>query len=419
MIMGATITIKGKTTMWSFTFHTSRYTKTMINTDSNKIETIVTRGVETIFPNNDFLRSRLASGEQLTVYLGIDPTGPTLHMGHVIPLIKLAQIQELGHKIILLVGDFTARIGDPDKSDVRKQLTHQEVLENAQLYKEQASLFLNFEGDNPAEFKYNGEWLDTMNFADVLNLASQMTVQRMLDRDMFRRRMDSGNPIYIHEFMYPLMQGYDSVAMNVDGEVGGNDQTFNMLVGRDLLKNQEPPKEKFVIPMKLLVDTNGEKMGKTTGNMLSFLDTADEKFKKIMTWSDDMILLGFELLTDADLDAVQKRIDAGENPRDIKFDLGLSIVTKFHGEQEAHAAKEAWVNDVQQDAMPADIPEVKLGDDFMATLVTATEESKSQLKRLLSEGAVKVNGEKVENENYELKAGDKVQIGKKRWYSIT
>jgi tyrosyl-tRNA synthetase len=390
----------------------------MINTDAKKIEKIVTRGVERIFPNEDFLRSRLQSGEQLTLYLGIDPTGPTLHMGHVIPLIKLAQFQELGHKIILLIGDFTARIGDPDKSDVRKPLTHEQVLENAKKYKEQASLFLNFEGDNPAELKYNGEWLDKMNFADVIKLASQMTVQRMLDRDMFRRRIDKGTPVYIHEFMYPLMQGYDSVAMNVDGEVGGNDQTFNMLVGRDLLKNQNPPKEKFVVPMKLLVDGNGEKMGKTTGNMLSFMDSADEMFKKIMTWGDESLLLSFELLTDVDLDVVKKRLESDENPRDIKFDLAFAIVSKFYGEEEAQKGKESWINDVQKDNKPSDMTEIDLLENLVDTLSAGSGESKGQVKRLLKEGAIKINGEKISDIDFALKNGDEIQIGKKRWFRI-
>lgn len=388
-----------------------------ISTDKHMIETVVTRGVERVFPNEDFLRARLNSGEQLTVYLGIDPTGPTLHMGHMVALTKLAQIQKLGHKIILLIGDFTARIGDPDKSQARAVLTHAEVLENATLYKDQAAAVLDFEGDNPAELKYNGEWLDQMNFADVLNLASQMTVQRMLDRDMFRRRVDAGTPVYIHEFMYPLMQGYDSVAMNVDGEVGGNDQTFNMLVGRDLLKNQPDGKEKFVIPMKLLVDNNGEKMGKTTGNMLSFLDSADEKFKKIMTWSDGMIVNGFELLTSVDLGKIQERLDSGENPRDVKFDLAKAIVTKFHSEDEAIAAKEAWINDVQQDNTPDDIPDIALKSDIVETLADGAGESKSQIRRSLKEGAVKREGEKLNKEDT-LKLGDVIQIGKKRWFKI-
>jgi len=388
-----------------------------ISNDEQKIETAITRGVERVFPKEDFLRARLNSGEQLTVYLGIDPTGPTLHMGHMVALIKLAQIQELGHKIILLIGDFTARIGDPDKSSTRSVLTHDEVLENAKLYKEQASSVLKFDGENPAELKYNGEWLDKMNFADVLSLASQMTVQRMLDRDMFRKRIDSGTPIYIHEFMYPLMQGWDSVVMNVDGEVGGNDQTFNMLVGRDLLKNQEPPKEKFVIPMKLLVDSNGDKMGKTTGNMLSFLDSADEKFKKIMTWSDDMILLAFELLTNVDLTSIQKRLDSDENPRDIKFDLAQNIVTKFHNEDHAITAKQSWVNDVQKDNKPTDIPKIELLENTIETLAVGLGESKSQIRRSLKEGAVKVNDEKIDEETM-ISSGDIIQIGKKRWFEV-
>lgn len=452
-----------------------------ISTDKKMIETVVTRGVERIFPNEDFLRARLSKGEQLTIYLGIDPTGPTLHMGHMIPLIKLAQLQELGHKIILLIGDFTARIGDPDKSQTRTQLTHEQVLENCKLYKEQASVILKFDGENPAELKYNNDWLGKMNFADVLDLASQMTVQQMLKRDMFKRRfygtikcespicspfsipkIDSLNigysvedhlsetslssiknpiedisqegvcpnclqkgvfsekgksPIYIHEFMYPLMQGYDSVAMDVDGEVGGNDQTFNMLVGRDLLKNQTPPKEKFVIPMKLLVDNNGDKMGKTTGNMLSFLDSADEKFKKIMTWSDDMIELGFELLTHIDLKGIEKRMKSNENPRDIKFDLAHTIVTQFHSAADADNAKQSWINDVQKDNKPTDIPEIELMESIIDTLSAGSGDSKSQIRRSLNEGAIKRDGEKL-NEESVLKSGDEIQIGKKRWFYI-
>jgi len=214
------------------------------------------------------------------------------------------------------------------------------------------------------------------------------------------------------------MQGYDSVAMDVDGEVGGNDQTFNMLVGRDLLKNKTPPKEKFVIPMKLLVDSSGEKMGKTTGNMLSFLDSADEKFKKIMTWSDGMIIPGFELLTDTDLPTIQSRLDSDENPRDIKFDLAETIVARFHGTDEALSAKQSWINDVQKDNTPTDIPEIELLENIVETLTAGTGDSKSQIRRSLSEGAIKVNGEKITDEHYVLTLGDEIQIGKKRWYKV-
>jgi tyrosyl-tRNA synthetase len=190
------------------------------DTNKEKIETLLTRGVENIFPNKDFLEQKLSSGERLSFYVGIDPTGDTLHLGHIIPLRKLKLLQELGHKVILLIGDFTARIGDPtDKSATRKQLSAEEVMQNQREFKKQASRFISFEGENAAEFKYNSEWLAKMNFEDVIKLASEFTVQQMLERDMFAKRMQEGKPIHIHEFMYPLMQGYDSVAMDVDGEI--------------------------------------------------------------------------------------------------------------------------------------------------------------------------------------------------------
>ncbi len=382
-----------------------------------KIEEVLTRGVERLFPNEEFVRERLESGERLTIYLGIDPTGPTLHLGHVIPLRKLRQLQELGHRIILLIGDFTAQIGDPDKSQVRKPLTHEQVLENARRYKEQASLFLNFDGENPAELRYNSEWLNAMNFADVIQLASQMTVQRMLDRDLFRRRIQAGNPVYIHEFLYPLMQGYDSVALDVDGEVGGNDQTFNMLVGRDLLKN-ENRKEKFVIPMKLLVDNKGNKMGKTTGNMLSLLDGPSEMVKKIMTWPDETLLLSFELLTNENLEEMKKRIET-EHPRDMKLFLAEKIVSEIYGEEEAKLACEQWVREVQQKEQPDTIPTISNKGDVLLTLHEGTGESKSALRRLFREGAIRINGERIqEGEERELNSGDTIQIGKKRWYRV-
>ncbi len=382
-----------------------------------KIEEVLTRGVERIFPNEEFVRERLESGERLTIYLGIDPTGPTLHLGHVIPLRKLRQLQELGHRIILLIGDFTAQIGDPDKSQVRKPLTHEQVLENARRYKEQASLFLNFDGENPAELRYNSEWLNAMNFADVIQLASQMTVQRMLDRDLFRRRIQAGNPVYIHEFLYPLMQGYDSVALDIDGEVGGNDQTFNMLVGRDLLKN-EKGKEKFIIPMKLLVDNKGNKMGKTTGNMLSLLDGPSEMVKKIMTWPDETLLLSFELLTNENLEEMKKRIET-EHPRDMKLLLAEKIVSEIYGGEEAKLACEQWIREVQQKEQPDTIPTISNKGDVLLTLHEGTGESKSALRRLFREGAIRINGEKIqEGEERELNSGDTIQIGKKRWYRV-
>ncbi len=388
-----------------------------ISTDEKKIQTILNRGVEKIFPNSDALAEALRKGKKLKFYLGIDPTGPTLHLGHIIPLRKLAQLQELGHEIILLVGGFTAMIGDPDKKDVRQQLSYQQVMNNAKLYQEQAKKILKFDGKNPARFVNNFDWLSKMTFEDILNLSAKMTVQQMLERDMFRRRLKEERPIYIHEFMYPLMQGYDAVVLEVDGEVGGNDQTFNMLAGRHLLKEYKN-KEKYVIPMKLLVDNSGAKMGKTTGNMLSLIDSADEKFAKIMSWTDGMILSGFELLTDENLTEIEKRLNSDENPRNIKMDLALNIVSFFHTAPEAEKAKKNWVKQFSQKTVPDNLAifEIESGKNILEIL-TASEitKSKKEARRKIDEGAVQIDGEKIsdyyfipEQKEFILKLGKKM-----------
>ncbi|MDO8590635.1 MAG: tyrosine--tRNA ligase, partial [bacterium] len=265
--------------------------------NDEKIKELLTRGVEHIYPNSDYLTERLKSGEQLTVYNGIDPTGPALHIGHSVILLKLAQFQELGHRVILLIGDSTAMIGDPtDKATARKQLSRTEVLYNARLYKKQASTILKFGGKNPAKLRYNSKWLSKMSLENTFGVLSNMTYAQTIKRDMFQKRIAEGKDLYLHEFLYPMMQGYDSIAMDVDGEVGGNDQTFNMLVGRDLMKKLKN-KEKFVVSMKLLVDPSGKKMGKTEGNMVCLNDKPDVMLGKIMSWPDTMILPAFELCT--------------------------------------------------------------------------------------------------------------------------
>lgn len=392
-----------------------------VHTDEQKIQNLLTRGVEQIYPNSEFLKERLQSGEQLTIYLGIDPTGPTLHLGHAIPLRKLREFQELGHKVILLIGDFTARIGDPDKKEVRKQLTHAQVMENARLYKEQASTFLRFTGTNAAELRFNNSWLGKLTFSDVIELASKMTVQQMLERDMFRKRISEEKPIYIHEFLYPLMQGYDSIAMDVDGEVGGNDQTFNMLAGRTLMKEQAG-KEKFVLPTKLLVDPTGAKMGKTTGNMLSFIDTPEEKFGKVMSWTDDMLELGFELCTDVPLTEVQQRLTGGENPRDIKMDLATEVVATYHGSEIAQKAKDNFIRAFQKGGVPDEIPEVSASAGTPSINVFVGNDvvsSKTEFRRLVTSGAVtnKTTEETLTDPDTPIAAGT-YKIGKHRFYKV-
>ena len=300
--------------------------KVEVVVDEKQIDSFLNRGVEAIFPNKDFLKSKLVKGERLSFYLGVDPTGKTLHLGHAIPLKKLGELQKLGHQIIFLIGDFTAMIGDPtDKSAARKKLTREQVLDNCKEYQKQASKFISFTGPNKAQMKFNSQWLNAMNFGDVLELASQMTVDQMLKRDMFQKRMAEDKPIFIHEFMYPLMQGYDSVAMDVDGEIGGNDQTFNMLTGRDLMKSIKN-KEKFVLATRLLTDSSGKKMGKTEGNMVSLDQTAEDIFGKVMSWADNLIIPGFEIITDVPLEEVAEikgKIESGSNPKEFKMKLKL------------------------------------------------------------------------------------------------
>ncbi|RMD52055.1 tyrosine--tRNA ligase, partial [Candidatus Parcubacteria bacterium] len=251
-----------------------------IDINEEKINAILTRGVEQIYPAPDVLAELLRSGKKMRIYVGVDPTGKHLHIGHALQLRKLRQFQELGHEVILLIGSFTGMIGDPtDKTAVRNQLTKKQVLENAATYKKQAAKILSFSGKNPAKLMFNHKWLAKMTFAEVVELASKFTVQQMLERDMFEKRIKEGKPVYLHEFLYPLMQGYDSVAMKVDLEIGGSDQTFNMLAGRTLMKVMGQ-KEKLVMTLKLLTNDEGKKMSKSEGGFIALDDDAEEMFGK-------------------------------------------------------------------------------------------------------------------------------------------
>lgn len=394
----------------------------MIKNDTNEL---FSRGIQNIYPNKEFLESRIKKGEKLTIYLGIDPTGPTLHLGHAIPIKKLAEFQKLGHKIILLMGDFTAMIGDPsDKNATRKQLTRKEVLYNLKNYKEQASKLISFKGKNAAQFKFNSKWLGKMNFEDVLSLASKMTVQQMLERDMFERRNKEGKPIFIHEFMYPLMQGYDSVAMNVDGEIGGNDQTFNMLCGRNLMKTMKN-KEKFVITMKLLEDSDGKKMGKTENNMVALSDLPEEMYGKIMSWTDGLILPGFELCTNVSVDEIENiamQLIKENNPRGLKMRLATEIVSIYYGNKKALLAQENWENTFSKKEIPEDVLEVYASsDDLLVNIFLSTKmiSSKNDFRRLVGENAITNldTNEKILSPLEKVKEGT-YRIGKKRFCKI-
>lgn len=390
-----------------------------------KIETLLTKGVAEILPSRDFVLARLKGNTVLTIYCGYDPTAPTLHIGHAITLRKLRHFQELGHKIIFLVGDFTARIGDPTGKDAtRIPLTERDIKKNLKLYKQQASKFIRFSGKNSATMKFNNKWLGKMKFADVLELASHMTVDQMLKRDMFQKRIQEEKPIGIHEFMYPLMQGYDSVAMGVDGEVGGNDQLFNMLTGRTLLKTIKN-KEKFVITMKLLADANGKKMGKSEGNMIALSDDPIDMYGKIMSWTDSMIVPGFELCTDYSIGETARIADelrTGVNPRDIKMRLAYEIVSTCTSNKEAQQAQEAFVAMFQQKTASDLIQEIQQKNRPLENLLVeeGIVTSKSEVRRLVEAGAIAnfETKEKVSLESSKDALLGIYKIGKNRFIKI-
>ncbi len=394
-----------------------------VSTDEQKIKDLLERGVENIYPKKEFLEKELKSGRQLTLYTGYDPTAPTLHIGHGITLLKLRQFQDLGHKIIMLIGDFTGMIGDPtDKSSTRKKLTREEVLENCKGYQKQASAILDFDGPNAVEVQYNSTWLAKMNLGSLLELSSYVTVEQMLQRDMFKRRVDENKPIFIHEFLYPLMQGFDSVAMEVDGEIGGNDQTFNMLMGRDLVK-QLLKKEKWVLTLKLLADDTGKKMGKTEGNMIALADAPADVFGKVMRWTDGMIVPGFDLCTRVAADEIkeiQVAMKKGANPRDYKLRLAYEITKTFLGEKAAEEGKAHFASVIQDKEKPTDIPELKPSVyDIVTVLVEGKlAESKSDARRAIEQGGVKIDDVKVESIETQVKKGSVVQKGKRFFVKV-
>ena len=395
----------------------------LINTDAKKIEELLDKGVANVYPKRDFLKSKLESGEQITLYTGYDPTAPTLHIGHGITLMKLRQFQDLGHKVIMLIGDFTGMIGDPtDKTSARQQLTREQVVENCKEYQKQAAVILDFEGENAVEVKYNSEWFDKMSTRDFFELTSHFTVPRLLERDMFQERLKEEKTIYLHEFMYPVMQGYDCVVMDVDGEVGGNDQTFNMLAGRTLMKDLKN-KEKFVLTMKLLVDTTGNKMGKSEGNMIAFSDSAEEMFGKVMSWTDDMILSGFELCTDmslVDIENIKKEMESGANPRDYKLQLASAITKTFLGEESAKKGQEHFAEVIQNKKVPNTIANIEPSSyDIITVLVESNfVPSKSEARRAIQQGGVRVNDKKVEDVDMKVKKEDVVQKGKRFFIKV-
>lgn len=389
--------------------------------------TLLRRGVDTIYPTTEALEEFIASGKKLTLYLGVDPTGAQLHIGHTVALRKLAQFQQAGHKVILLIGDFTGRIGDPTGKDkTRVPLTPEQLAANAETYKQQAAKIINFDDPtNPVELRYNSTWLAKLTFADVIKLASHFTVQQMLERDMFERRLRENKPISLHEFFYPLMQGYDSVAMDVDLEVGGTDQTFNMLAGRTLQKSINN-REKFVLTVPLLADSHGIKIGKTEGNVIAITAPAEDLYGKIMALGDDVIIQAFELCTDvpmAEVQLMQRAMQQGANPKEFKMRLAREIVTLYHSSEAATIAEEQFVQVFRDKGRPDDMPKAAVpgATEPLTILVDlGLAKNKSAAKRLFEQGGVHINDITMRDWHapLQLKAGDVIQVGKRAFIEL-
>ena len=388
---------------------------------------ILSRGTEEILVE-DALRKKLASGRPLRIKAGFDPTAPDLHLGHTVLINKLRHFQQLGHEVLFLIGDFTGMIGDPTGKNVtRKALSRDEVLDNARTYEEQIFTMLSPEHTLVV---FNSSWMGEMRAADLIQLAARHTVARMLERDDFSKRFKSGQPIAIHEFLYPLVQGYDSVALRADVELGGTDQKFNLLVGRQLQESygQEP---QVVITMPILEGLDGvQKMSKSLGNYIGIAEPPDQMFGKLMSISDDLMWRYFELLSDVAQEEIagwRRSVSEGVNPRDIKFRLGEEMVCRFHGQAAASRALEEFIARFQQGAMPEVIPEVTVmaqrqGLPIANLLKDAgLVKSTSDALRLIDQGGVRIDGERVEDKGLSLQTGSVhvFQVGKRRFLRVS
>ena len=410
------------------TNETSINNKTLTQ-EVNRQMRIILKGAETIIGEEDLrrkLEQAISSGKPLNIKFGLDPSAPDIHLGHAVPLRKLKQLQDLGHRIIIIIGDFTARIGDPTgKSKGRKALSAGEVLENALTYQEQIFHVLD---RKKTEVRYNGEWLELLNMEDILKLASTITVARMLERDDFQSRYTNQIPIGLHEFFYPLMQAYDSVAISADLELGGTDQTFNILMGRSLQKdyNLEPQAALF---MPILEGLDGvEKMSKSLGNYIGVKEEANTMFKKVMEVPDHLIIRYFELATDIlpdDLDAIKERLSDGCNPRDIKLQLAQTITSLYHSDEETAQAEKFFTQAFTHKGIPEDIPILPVNpekenlQDVIAPLVqNGFIKSGSEFRRLLTQGGISKNQEKITALETIIQTGDVLKIGKKTFIKL-
>ena len=390
---------------------------------------LISHGVADLLPEDEFkkkLEKSVATNTPLIVKLGLDPTAPDIHLGHTVVLRKLKLFQDFGHKVIILIGDFTARIGDPTgKSVTRPPLTEEQVITNAKTYQEQIFKVLDPE---KTEVRFNSEWLSKLDFADVLKLASKYTVARMLERDDFHKRYTEGRPISIHEFMYPLMQGYDSIALKADVEFGGTDQTFNLLMGRHL-QGEEGMPEQTIITMPILEGLDGvQKMSKSLGNYIGISEAPSEMYGKAMSIPDELMMRYFMLVTDMSIEEQEqlaKDLESGAaHPRDVKMKLAHTIVRLYHGEEAANFGQDEFVRVFQKHAMPTDIPEYKVAITeepvFVPQLLSdaGLTASNGEARRSIKAGAFKIDGEKYNEEHIVLKDGMVLQVGKRKFIKI-
>lgn len=396
------------------------------STDQAAIHQILTRGVAEVLPTTETL-AKLMAERPITVYLGIDPTGSLLHLGHSVALRKLQQFANLGHRVILLIGNGTVRIGDPTGRDSsRPTLTDAEIEANFQTWQAQASKILNFD---MIEVVHNGDWLDKLTFADLVKLMAKTTVQQLIERDMFQERLKKGLPIFGHEIMYPLLQGYDSVAMNVDLEIGGTDQTFNMMMGRELQQayNQH---EKWVLTTPIINGTDGRKMSKSFGNYVALNENPTDMYGKLMRISDEVIVEYFTLLTDVatdEIELIKQAIAGGENPMQFKKRLAHTITADLHSAELADKAAEHFQQTIQDKAIPSEIKTISVQSLSLTALqlvkAGAPEFSNSDIRRLLSQKAVSLVPQGTvlsdSTDMLTLTAGQVVKVGKRTYFAIT
>jgi len=392
--------------------------------DPKKIEELLTRGVDKIYPTKDNLKKELLAGRKLKLYQGFDPTGDRLHIGHMVGLRKHRQWQDLGHEVIFLIGDGTGEAGDPSgKKKTRERFfTSEELRENSKGYLEQAKKVVRFDGENPVKIMYNGDWLNKLTKTDILNIAEHFSVQQLIERDMFQERLKAGESINLREFLYPLLQGYDSVAMEVDLELGGSDQTFNMLAGRTLLKAMKG-KEKFVMTTPLLSDSKGIKIGKSEGNVIGLTDAPNDLFGKIMSLGDDAIIPMFTLLTDISLEEVAT-FDIKKNPMELKKKVASLLVANLHSEEEAQKAEENFSNTFQKKEIPEEMKEIKVsGGETLSEVLVKNKilASKGEWRRLVLANAVHdlSNSAHIKDPNAKIVVNLKLKIGKKIFIRIT